>query len=196
MSTKIYDAYRLSSLSSIDKLFVQLQKIKQQHFEYVIHKMKSNVTWCDNYQEMRKQYVEVSQKMEKDMEDKCASDLNFEASICVVPYKKDIYVRFFLGDFMPEVKKMSFFKKNMRDFHYQNSTDKPKEVSATEWALRRKTWDAIFEKDSTFSDVGLVYKIFDLRDCHRAFWKIDDELMARFNIESPFRKQVPVGQKA
>jgi hypothetical protein len=44
------------------------------------------------------------------------------------------------------------------DFHYQNSTDRPDEISEKEWSHRREVWDRVLlsSKSSIPSEVGLI----------------------------------------
>lgn len=56
------------------------------------------------------------------------------------------------------------------DFHYQNSSDRPSDITEEEWDFRREKWDELL-KDK-FKDTGLTYDIvtgddidmFDLSD--------------------------------
>ncbi len=173
----------------MEKLFVRLLKLRQQHFDYVLYQMRSHAASKNDHDTMRKQY------MEQAMKDGINDSLNFTSSVCVVPYKGEIYVKFFLGDYMERFKTSGFFKKYLRDFHYQNSTDRPKEVKAYEWAHRRKVWDAIGEFGRDWEHMGFVFDIFNDYDCARAFWKIDAELMKQFNIPDPFAPKEKDAQK-
>ena len=184
MSTKIYNAYRLSSLSSIHKLTEWLHKLRKEHFNYVLEKMRAGVPGDLSYEETRKRYVEISQRMQQSLETQLNDYLNFQSSVCIIPHKKEIYVIFFLGNYMDTAAKSSFFKKNLRDFHYQNQTDMPDGMKASEWSYRRKVWDAISERGSTFGEMGYVFEIFGEMDCHRTFWKIDEELTKKFAVKN------------
>jgi hypothetical protein len=48
---------------------------------------------------------------------------------------------------------------NGKDYHYQNQTDKPDDVSDEEWAERERFWDAVFDIDPIPANVGFTYEL-------------------------------------
>ena len=48
-------------------------------------------------------------------------------------------------------------KRYFRDAHYQNSTDKPRAVSAREWNERKRVWSRVFKDTLVPSEAGLVF---------------------------------------
>jgi hypothetical protein len=64
---------------------------------------------------------------------------------------------------------LDFLRKDPRltDFHYQNSTDKPKHISEKAWDKRRDVWYGMDEEDR-FKDVLLLHICkFDM------YWALD-----------------------
>ena len=58
----------------------------------------------------------------------------------------------------------SLWKKNTKDYHYQNQTDYPKEITAKQWAQRRKDWDKVLSDDGIPSHNGLSFTFTDNKD--------------------------------
>ncbi len=63
---------------------------------------------------------------------------NPEASAVVYPHKGRVYVQFFGTD-----EHHITLDDNFIDYHYQNSTDMPDDVTEEEWLEREETWEAI-----------------------------------------------------
>lgn len=60
----------------------------------------------------------------------------FEGSVYLIPYR-DMTMQHTL-DFLKR-------DRRLRDFHFQNSCDKPKEIPAEEWRTRRRVWTKMDE---------------------------------------------------
>lgn len=58
-----------------------------------------------------------------------------DGRILIIPYPGSGYLSGSL-DFMAKMP-------GLRDYHYQNQCDRPKRISAREWAARRRTWDPL-----------------------------------------------------
>lgn len=48
-----------------------------------------------------------------------------------------------------------------KDYHYQNQTDKPDDISPQEWNARKMNWDRISDTyGSSYNDMGMIYTIW------------------------------------
>lgn len=98
--------------------------------------------------------------------------LRFNFSICVIPYKDgNIYG----GLFCDNVNYKKYIEPYAEEFHYQDQTDRPEEITEEEWENRRNIWDKIFDKFWTFSEVGLKYEIIGPKD-FRMYKRIEEVL--------------------
>lgn len=55
-------------------------------------------------------------------------------------------------------------KRYFRDFHYQNSTDRPRGVSAREWSERKRVWGRVFKDALTPAEAGLTFEFIGQDD--------------------------------
>ncbi len=81
---------------------------------------------------------------------------DFEFKLAVYPYKNKLYGRYFCEQ--KELINLLIEKPNIEEYHYQNSTDRSDNISASAWRQREKIWDGIF-KDST--NYGFVADLQD-----------------------------------
>jgi hypothetical protein len=68
------------------------------------------------------------------------------------------------------------------DYHYQDQTDKPEEISNRDWYFREQVWEDIFEDISVLwipSEAGVVYDIVDEDNI-----EITEELYERIKVKS------------
>ena len=179
MSTKIYDAYRYTG--TLDSLFQNLLEMKKQYFEHCFRTLddfseapvvslkvllENARIWKDFVDRCMKKPDEMTKIKELNALDlanflefmvksRRCSPLNLEASVVICPFKKKLYAVFF-GREIPLIDESRWV-----DFHYQNSTDRPKEVSQRQWNHREEVWDAIAERGASFVDDGLVFRFVD-----------------------------------
>jgi hypothetical protein len=59
----------------------------------------------------------------------------------------------------------------VRDFHFQNSSDRPRSVSARDWMTRRRVWEQMLDKSKVLSPLAVV-PICNWQE----FWLIDPHL--------------------
>jgi hypothetical protein len=103
---------------------------------------------------------EISREMFDALESSNYNKWNFKPrlhfSVVVYPTTEgDIYGYYFDSD------KQEFndlLKPFYTDFHYQNQTDSPTDVTEEEWNFRREKWDELLPGDK-FADSGLQYNI-------------------------------------
>jgi len=173
MSTKLYDFYKINEKHQIvfDKI-IQLRKDLQQHIglnyqilfasyltklvddifpTYEIIKDKNNKKFSD-YNTILTNILD--KYYEKNQTQKCGMFDIFENSLVVYSYKNEVYIKTFFNTEFANKLFFSLFDK-CEDFHYQNSTDKPDEISEEEWKIREELVDTLFI-GGKFSDSGLV----------------------------------------
>jgi hypothetical protein len=157
MSTKIYDAYVVEGMT-IDQLLDHLVKFRKTYIKDSIDFLES-VLKDDkdlNFGRLTELLISV-------MRGGSHNPLNMESSILIVPYKGKLYIKFFVDRHMLHTGAFEKLvnKKYFKDFHYQNQTDRPKEVNSKEWEKRRRIWDGIMKRGITFAEVGLIFKLID-----------------------------------
>lgn len=69
-------------------------------------------------------------------------DPDYNASVVIIPYKKSLYGLYYC-DGIKENEDLFFSIAD--DYHYQNQTDKPDNISWKEWRKREEVWDDILE---------------------------------------------------
>jgi hypothetical protein len=78
--------------------------------------------------------------------------LDFDCSMVVFYYQKKVYVQFFNFDYWWENTFKELRKtRKIKDWHYQNQTDKPDNVSEEVWAKREDVWEGIFKEQESDS---------------------------------------------
>lgn len=87
-------------------------------------------------------------------------DFYFHLNLCLYPYEGETYGVAFGADKI--IEKFQALPEVM-DFHYQNQTDKPDEISEEEWEHRGKVWDDILGY-TRFSENAFQYCLFGADD--------------------------------
>lgn len=179
MSTKIYDAYILKEMSLLEiKAFCDLYKKKIEKLrERLIAELcaRQLTTHADNFAigvYVPKETQSFREKVWLDLLDRQIAldrtkerdpEIDFGVELTFVPHPDKKAKRLLVRVFAEAEKFHTIFKKmpGVKDFHYQNSTDRPKNVSEKEWRSRRAVWDKVFCKDTKFSDAGFTITIFE-----------------------------------
>jgi hypothetical protein len=172
MSTKIYNAFKFDEKMDIyDVLaFLSTFKKKVQNYykklakeEYVVKAFKEPYE-SGNKTPFGKRFDRYG--WDRDVNENCA----------IYVHKTGIYIQFFInGDFT------SIYKsKKLTDFHYQDQSDIPEDITEKEYNKRRKIWDGIFKNyDSTPDDAGLLYNFHTFRNLETTvltnIWKEADK---------------------
>lgn len=89
-----------------------------------------------------------------------ADELN--ASIQIIPYKDNLLAISFITNYEAYQTLIDTLP-YLKDYHYQNQTDKPKEVSSEEWKEREETWNEVFKKDDLLTHHGFNVSLFDVK---------------------------------
>ena len=86
------------------------------------------------------------------------SDFDYNCSMMVIPMENKQLVLVFGNDELTEVVKNQPW---LRDYHYQNQTDCPANISEEEWEQRRKDWDEAIGPDYLPVNHGMEIKLCD-----------------------------------
>lgn len=171
MSTKIYDAYKYNW--TIQELLKDLKDYKQSilnatipvvfdQFNELMQNKKEDlkqiwVWWMDLEQLFAKMIIWETEGRSDEFQTVVFHDTNW-----------DLYCMFFRG-----TRFTTLLPEKFVDFHYQNSTDRPDDVSEDDWQARIAKWDEIMPSSVPAKD-GFVYTILDqywvqewLREYHR-----------------------------
>ena len=138
MSTKIYNAYKYNG--TITELHKELFRMRLDCRQLIENKLIE-------IQHGRMDFWDLSAMMGKGFGgESFAKRIGIDDCAIIYPHEDNLYVQFFnpsdLGDYRSEVMELNG---NFKDYHYQNQTDKPDEVSDEDWEERGRVWDEIFE---------------------------------------------------
>lgn len=174
MSTKLYNGIKFKS-NNIREVLDQLISIKNKANEIALDLLddRSLALFIEANNLLDKDKWEISRELLDALEssnyNKWRLKPRMHFSVVVYPTQDgDIYGYYFDSD---KKEFNDLLKPFYTDFHYQNSSDKPSDVSEEEWKFRELKWDELLPGDK-FADTGLQYNIvtgdtldiFDLQD--------------------------------
>lgn len=176
MSTKIYNGIKFKS-RNLTEILYQLQNIRNillnicKSEEYV---PQENLIDFINYKKLISNINDNESKLMFEINRKIqdAINLNDEDVCWLIPFNATVFVipfedgNFYGGLFCDNKIARNYFNDCIEDFHYQDQTDKPDEISDEDWHKRQKIWDKIFETFWTFPETGFEYKILKGNDFH------------------------------
>jgi hypothetical protein len=176
MSTKIYNGYIFTEKNffvlnkKLQDLAVKMKKVKNQHAAQAAAQIYANyvdqtVLFGRTPTELEGftgdsvlDFLTALEKLAK------AANLSpyrsdgqwdLECSVSLYPVKSGkILCQFFEQGAVPDYLKLWQQQKYVQDFHYQNSTDRPKAISAPEWRKREKLWNEALSRSSRPLDSG------------------------------------------
>ena len=88
--------------------------------------------------------------------------LNFDASMVLIEHKDTLCIQFFgfnysfFNDFFENLIKSN----TIADWHFQDQTDPPDDVSEEEWAERGSFWDEVFDGYDSSAEIGFCHDFF------------------------------------
>lgn len=148
MSTKIYDAYEYDG--NVEEAFKFLQKMKVR-----VHKQVTHTFSTYRFHTQMPQYKMI-EEMQKAIQSHLNDPLNVSCSAVIYMYKDRVFIQFFGLDRTWD-RRLAKVRK-LKDYHYQNSTDSPDNLTDSQWDQRRKVWEGIFNKSNyTPSQAGLTF---------------------------------------
>ncbi|MEE3344693.1 MAG: hypothetical protein VZS44_11405, partial [Bacilli bacterium] len=209
MSTKIYDAYKLTtSDTSLNSLMVISNEIKQEVEQTAKTQTLPNIAMLIQYiWDAYTFYGEDAYNHINDGENDISEEL-YNYCIGVIKNKNKLRNSFFYGltdyknnlmewqkytklIFIPcdnSVLAMVFgnttllgdtFNKYFEDYHYQNQTDKPDYITDEEWEKRKEDWDKAIGSDYIPIRHGLTINLFDIEDIK---WEL--KLLSNINTDT------------
>lgn len=178
MSLKVYNGIKFKS-KNINEILSQLNNIKKQAVQnvidyYTVNQEKilafilsqnnpdflNNVAACIAEQKsddktMREFVNYFKSSMAKEYVD--WKDIYANFIVYIIPYKGKYYGHYTSGDIKENEKLLFQFAD---EFHYQNQTDKPDDITTREWNKRRNVWhDVFYEKEDEYT--GLQFRLID-----------------------------------
>lgn len=165
MSTKIYDAFECFS-GDIFGVFAELKAFRLKYARTVLLEMRKLF-------KPDADFMTIMSLMKKSIESGMNTPFNVKASAVVYlytdeshntttkrPYRR-IFVQFFgIGYDKPYRRLLENLDPEVfSDFHYQNQSDKPDDVTDEDWDARDDLWDRIIGSNTTFSDAGLSFEL-------------------------------------
>lgn len=164
MSTKIYDVYKFVGTGktepTLNDVYKFLQPIKNQ-----VVKFYKNMSYDEEVINLHKLHFKTPRGQKSEFETKYGG-LGYEGVTeeCVVyTHKTGLYIHFFLGFHFRDLRNRLSKSKKLQDYHYQNQSDRPDNISPKEWNTRRKFWDEIIGH-RTPSDAGFIYNFMTYRN--------------------------------
>lgn len=182
MSTKIYTGFRFDSDMDLYQIHEKLNGFRDLAFKIVkqeVYKWQANqfVYLFDSYtlgilneelktkvenngcweiasKELKERHNKVKYSRERD------PDIDFSFEISILPLYRDkiLGIYYCENDSLIKAWKSQFY---IFDYHYQNQTDCPKNISSDEWEQRRKDWDKIFSNTNTPSMCGFIAQLVE-----------------------------------
>lgn len=155
MSTKIYNAFYITP-RPMDVLLTELRELRPK-LERVRNKIilgfwKSNENYRANWSRISDRAREVQRTSIRDPLVDFSFDLTFfprKDKIMVMTFTEHNEYRKLLCDFF-----------DAKDWHYQNQSDQPEEVSDAEWKQREKEWDEALPGAGIPSENGFSFTYF------------------------------------
>jgi len=161
MSTKIYDAYKVKGCNTLGDIQNLLLEVR----EKVVNHYKEYAKSPEIIEVHKQQYSGNEKEREafkKVFGSGFVTDVNENA--VVYTYKNEIYVQFFIGRLLRDVHEYIEKHEKFEDFHYQNQSDQPDDVSDEEWEKRREIWDGIFPHMDTPLNAGFSFQFMTFYD--------------------------------
>jgi hypothetical protein len=171
MSTKIWTAYKLDKISDLPKLVADVQRQGRENVRAKLRELVERLVAApemkgdERYKkELERRSVSTPQHLREraaainaaclilregyksQLGEGRRSDMDFNVSVAVRFHGRGAYLIPHCDMHMCNV--LNFLSEHplLSDFHYQNQTDKPEEISDKEWRKRERVWDAIDER--------------------------------------------------
>ena len=200
MSTKIYNAYKYEGdIQSLIAIFVKEKNEVHKRFISNIpesflfrlwnktpinKKNKNNLINYDALKEIEKHFRQVTFD--------CASSFSEDVSIMVYfPkkefFEKETYLFQVFGGIGMQYLDLTKYPE-IKDFHYQNQSDQPEEISEDEWDFREEVWDDIFNENFKPTEVGLLFEMIGIIHSTSLAWSLLDSFKEYCNAKIKNKK--------
>lgn len=101
-------------------------------------------------------------------------DPNFLFSVCIIPWTDGNVYGVSYHDGIEENR--ALLDEIADEYHYQDQTDKPDEITTRDWNKRSRIWNDIFDDYWSAGDAGMTYEIVKPDDFHAKY--IEDAIEA------------------
>ncbi|WP_213664199.1 hypothetical protein [Stutzerimonas stutzeri] len=100
-------------------------------------------------------------------------DVTWDATfdVCLMPSGGDVLVTYYLEQDLGY--RQALLDAGFEDYHYQDSTERPQNISEADWELRCRTWNALLPGRTSPRDVGLLFQAVTWDDLYDAFFRSD-----------------------
>lgn len=153
MSTKIYNAFKFKK--ELNDLIPFLTTVRNDIEKHTLD-YYSSIIGPDQYS-----IFDLTKKF-KNAKMLSSFDYNLDSCVIVYLHQTGVYLQFFFPGHFGNYNDQGFYKKwehYIEDFHYQNQTDPPTDISRETWEEREKTWDEILAHSDIPSRNGLIWEI-------------------------------------
>ena len=162
MSTKIYDAYKVVDLKP-HELYKILRDIRKAYHYSCFNELTEYFKKDPDAKFIpTKDFLKLYDFLKNESESHRLAPFNFTASVVVFFDGDNMYLKFFGISW--KVYEPLLTKKHFSDYHYQNSTDMPEEISEREWIEREKTWDRILGNANSYGEAGFIFELYKPED--------------------------------
>lgn len=177
MSIKIYNGYTLSlpnkNIKTVQSFCKQLSIKMNQDKTLLVKKMfaeKITAQFDQNFldQSLNQTPLNLMSKLWNDILDRQKQitvtnfrdpEIDFEVQLCLIPLKTKLLVLYW-GE-REEFLKTWKSTPGVQEYHYQNSTDRPENISSYEWRKRKNDWASALPNSGNPKDNGLVFTLVD-----------------------------------
>lgn len=85
--------------------------------------------------------------------------VDYETSIVIFPFEEKLYGMVFSA--LRELTSDWFAQDFIEDYHYQNQSDMPEDVTEEDWSERARVWEGILEISSIPSNAGMTVQLVE-----------------------------------
>jgi hypothetical protein len=97
--------------------------------------------------------------------------IKIKFSVMLFPTKEGDIYGYYISD---NSKYDDLLKPIYTDFHYQNQTDPPDDLSEEEWDFRSQKWDELMSNSDTYTDCSFNFQIISGREID--LWDMNDRV--------------------
>ncbi|MCA4005139.1 hypothetical protein [Vibrio vulnificus] len=142
---------------------------------------------CQTLSDLRTMFIEEKHKVLVD--GIRSTDWDFTFNVCLIPWGQHTLGLYYVENDIGY--RQSLIDVGFQDYHYQNSTDKPNDVTDSEWRQRELAWESVLPGWTRPIERGLSYSVVDWDDYQSA---VHSKSLIQENIPSQSirRKRVAV----
>ena len=132
------------------------------------------------YMTISSRYAQIKERGERD------PFVDFDFAVAVYPIKNKILARYFTEQRVFE--DLWFSQKFVKDYHYQNQTDRPENISEKKWDQREKDWDIALEEQCYKNIPSTGSFLFDFITANRCRIYLQSDIWQDINLKN---KMIP-----